>query len=120
MTDTYKVQLSDDLVATMLIATYQQPRGGGCVQTLVAAAVKAGRQIGKLEALEPLDDAARTAVDQELLDLVPAGRFGWLQALRRLQGFLQRYPVRGRPEGSPEASGAPASGFPAHVAAVVE
>ena len=113
MTDTYKVQLSDDLVATMLLGSHQQPRGGGGVHALVASAVKAGRQLGKLEALEPLDDAARAAVDSELVDMVAReGRHGWAQALRRLQGFLERYPVRGRPEDAPEASGAPATAFP--------
>lgn len=113
MTDTYKVQLSDALVAKLLLATFEQPHGGGGLDRLVAGAVAAGRQLGKLEALEPMDDAMRASVDQELFDMLAAtGRHGWVQALRRLQGFLQRYPVRGRPEGADQANGGAETAFP--------
>jgi len=102
------VRLSDHDIADIVLATADaaHPANTGRGWTLyreavVAKAVEIGRKLGKRAGLEPLDDAARCSVDQELIDLVrqhDPGRHGWIAALERLRRFLDRYPERGRPD----------------------
>ncbi|SEI69347.1 hypothetical protein SAMN05518849_101580 [Sphingobium sp. AP50] len=106
MADTrFVTRMSDEDIASIILSTADAAghgRAWGLVRVqVVANAVRMGRMIGERAALEPLDDAMRTCVDDELIELVrvnAAGRFGWLDALRRLRGFLDRYPSRGRPD----------------------
>ena len=104
----FLVRLSDTDVAGMILAAADAAHppsvGNGWTryrEAVVAHAVAMGRRLGRRTGLEPLDDAARCSVDDELLDLVRVnapGRHGWIAALERLRRFLDRYPERGRPD----------------------
>lgn len=104
----FLVRLSDSDVADMILAAADAAHpptvGNGWNlyrEGVVAMAVAMGRRLGKRVGIEPLDDAMRSAVDSELIDLVrhnAPGRHGWIHTLERLAGFLNRYPERGRPD----------------------
>ena len=110
--DHYVLRLSDEDIAELVLASADSAAAGRnwYLQRVrvTANAVRFGRLVGGRQPLEPLDDAARCSVDEELIELVRVnapGRHGWLAALRRLQGFLDRYPSRGRPDdGGPGTS----------------
>lgn len=101
----FVVRLSDEDIANLVLSSADSAalhKNWGLYRVgVVANAVRMGRLIGRREALEPLDDAMRCSVDDELIQLVrthAAGRNGWLDALYRLRAFLERYPSRGRPD----------------------
>jgi len=101
----FLVRLSDTDVADMILAAADASNPSAPWdrhrEAVVAYAVALGRRLGVRIGLEPLDDAARTSVDRELIDLVrqhEPGRRGWIEALERLRRFLDRYPQRGRPD----------------------
>lgn len=101
MTDTYAVQLSDRMVADMLWDAAAAAALQGRVfepRAVMAIAVAAGRKIGAQQILEPLDDAMRGAARSARDELLGRGMNGLTDTLSRLNGFLERYPARGRPD----------------------
>ena len=101
----FVTRLSDEDIAELVLSAADAAalhRNWGLYRVrVVAQAVRMGRLIGRREALEPLDDAIRCSVDDELVALVQKhepGRGGWISSLLRLKAFLDRYPSRGRPD----------------------
>lgn len=101
--DRFVTRLSDEDIADLVLSAADAAalhRNWGLYRVrVVAQAVRMGRLIGRREALEPLDDAMRCSVDDELIQLVQKhapGRHGWIHSLARLKSFLNRYPSRGR------------------------
>ncbi len=96
----FRISLTDKDVARFILsgAEVTQPQQWILYrEKLLAAAVAAGREIGRRENLEPLDDGLRS-VARAAADELSGRGLGMVQNLHRLDAWLQRYPARGMPE----------------------
>ncbi|MGR6329191.1 hypothetical protein ACU5AX_09005 [Sphingomonas sp. XXL09] len=103
----FRISLTDEDVARMVLAGAHAVRPSNWSlyrETLLAAAVAAGREIGRREKLEPLDDGLRSVARAAADELVGQGLVGMTHNLYRLDAWMQRYPARGVAEDPPSAS----------------